>query len=1300
MEKLTDSERIELNKSNLRRTIDEIQDQASSVLLLNLQWKDVEKVLDSAQSSVEERLKEVISKEHEMNERANRLEKEIERKEKLVKDQFETLKVKEEELGRQFRDLELGNKFYEERLREVELKQKQLEELKLKEEEFVSKEKAFEKRCRVFELEKKELERRRKDLEFSVKHCKEVKLMEKSVKDKLLEVGVKEKYLEKCMSEYELKEKQFGLKKKRFGEHCVQFEMEERDFKERRRDLEVNVKQYEQLYKRLGVTEKWVQKQLGVIERKEEEFELRERDLRQRRRDFEFSQNCLQKDLKDLKFKSEQFEERFREATLMENSLKTRFQELKEKEEQFRLKMNHFEQRSRDFAKKETSLEKGYQDLEAKQKHNEECLRKIKLKEKQKEESSEELARKHKLQFEDLEYKVKQHDQRFMELKLKEKLVNDQFEQIEDKEQQLRSKEKQFEQCLKEYELKETCLELRYQEIEAKEKHYDECLRKVELREKEIEERSAKHKKKHEQQSHDLEFNVKKCEERFKDLEAREKKLAEWSKELERNSLASALHPQVKVNEAAGSLLAKYSVDHSSPAHLRFCVSMDGKDLQMFLNGRWKEHGSIGNEIAMALKLSGDPAKLVLDAMEGFYPPHLSKGDIDFDGDVARRSCILLLEQLMKFSPEIKPNVRKEAVKLAFDWITKLRVESGHELEVLGFLWLLASFQLGDAFDTDELVNFLVFVAQHIQTPELFKVLGLGDKITGFIRTLVEKKQHMEAIRFIYAFEQVNEFPPVPVLKDFINHSKVEAKRIFRKGKNTPEARNEANIKRIADARAVVQCIEDHKLEYDYLPHKLKSLKNLIAFLEKENASRSLTSPEANPALCTAPVTQIPSQQDVGVKGPQEFIATEISGAAPIGATATVSSKKMASKHLKRSKQAMPREPGTSRNANKNRWGKSVEESDESWEIGSETETETEDTLGQEDWGNNSGLSSKANAGHSPRRSSRKKHHIYDEKLLIDDDACVSSPCKRFKVAAAPKTKEEKVGDHGTKKDSSVGRTVKNGESRGKEEETVKKTHKVSAANCGSESGAENPSPEVIEYPDPQFSDFESQRAESGFAVNQVWAMYDPLDGMPRFYGRIKKVFNPGFNLRITWLEADPDEENEQNWVDLDLPVSCGYYRNGFTETCVDRLVFSHRIDPIKKFSKCFFVYPKKGETWALFKDWDIKWASNPENRKRSYEYDFVEVVTDFDDVIGVKVAHLGKVKGFISIFRQTARYGVISFYVSSQELYRFSHQVPSFRMSGNEREDVPVGSIELDPAALPTNLDELLDPAEDMQME
>ncbi|XP_040960253.1 uncharacterized protein [Gossypium hirsutum] len=1134
MEKLTDLELIELNKANLRRTMDEIQERASSILLLNIQWKDMEKVLDSAQSSIEERLKEVISKEEEMEERAKKLEKEIQRRESSVKEQFETLKVKEEELGRQFRDLELGKKYCEERLREVELEQKELEE---KQGEFVLKEKAFDKCCRDFELEKKDLERSRKDLQFSVeqceqqckefklmekvvndklgeiglnendlenrlsdfvlreqqfglkeksfekrcmefeleekaleerrrdlevsvkqceRQCEEFKLMEKSVKDKLEEVGVKEKYLEKCLSEYELKEEQFELKDKSFVKRYMEFEREEKAFKERCRDLEVNVKLYEQKYKRLEVTEKWVQKQLEEIKRKEEEFELRERDLGQRCRVVEISENCLQNGIKDLKLKSEQCEERFRELKLMEELVTTRFEDLEEKEEKFRWKLDHFEQRSTDYTMKETYLEKGRQDLDAKQKHNEECLREINLREKRIEESSEELARKYKLQFEDLECKVKQYDQRFMELELKEKLVNDQFEQIEAKEEQLGLKERHFEQCskdfelkekfhYKEFELKEKCLEVLYRELKAKEKHYDECLRKVELRKKEIEELSTEHRRKYEQQSSDLEFIVKKCEQQFKDLHSKEKKLAEWSKELERKSLASAMHPQVK-NEAAGSLSIKCSMDHSSSAHLRFCIHMDGKDLQMFLNGRWKEHGSIGTEVAMALQLSGDPAKLVLDAMEGFYPPHLSKGDREFEGDVARRSCILLLEQLMKLSPEIKPNVKKEAMKLAFDWITKMRVEPGHELEVLGFLRLLASFQLADAFDADELVNFLVFAAQHIHAPELFKVLGLGDKIKGFIRKLVEKKQHMEAIRFIYAFEQVNEFPPVPMLKDFINHSKIEAKRIFRNGNKTPEARraiciefgpenpldtydlllisvndhitstfcfnqvpiaypdlrdiapvkvlekalicshvvlglywlclcllmtstdflmmtilhtafalyiwsgpakffqseltnsdkemvvrslessneeifdsnlsaaglhhglllhcspcstNEADIKRLADLRAVVKCIEDHKLEEEYRPYNLKNLKDLIISLEKENKSSSLTSPKANPVLRTARESDTPSQQHGGIKRPREFMETQIVGDAPLGATAT----KMDSKHLKGLKQ-------------------------------------------------------------------------------------------------------------------------------------------------------------------------------------------------------------------------------------------------------------------------------------------------------------------------------------------------------------------------------------------------------------
>ncbi|KAL1144994.1 hypothetical protein V6Z11_A11G267900 [Gossypium hirsutum] len=863
MEKLTDLELIELNKANLRRTMDEIQERASSILLLNIQWKDMEKVVDSAQSSIEERLKEVISKEEEMEERAKKLEKEIERRENSVKDQFEALKVKEEELGRQFRDLELGKKYCEERLREVELEQKELEE---KQGEFVLKEKAFDKCCRDFELEKKDLERCRKDLQFSVEQCeqqcKEFKLMEEVVNDKLGEIRLKENDLENCLSDYVLREQQFGLKEKSFEKRCMEFELEEKALEERRRDLEVSVKQCERQceefklmeksvkdkLEEVGVKEKYLEKCLSEYELKEEQIELKEKSFVKRYMEFEREEKAFKERCRDLEVNVKLYEQKYKRLEVTEKWVQKQLEEIKRKEEEFELRERDFGQRCRVVELSENCLQNGIKDLKLK---SEQC------------------------------------EERFRELKLMEESVTTRFEDLEEKEEKFRWKLDHFEQRSTDYTMKETSLEKGRQDLDAKQKHNEECLREIKLREKRIEESSEELAKKYKLQFEDLECKVKQYDQRFMELELKEKL-----------SLAFAMHPQVK-NEAAGSLSIKCSMDHSSPAHLRFCIHMDGKDLQMFLNGRWKEHGSIGTEVAMVLQLSGDPAKLVLDAMEGFYPPHLSKGDREFAGDVARRSCILLLEQLMKLSPEIKPNVRKEAMKLAFDWITKMRVEPGHELEVLGFLRLLASFQLADAFDADELVNYLVFAAQHIHTPELFKVLGLGDKIKGFIRKLVEKKQHMEAIRFIYAFEQVNEFPPVPVLKDFINHSKIEAKRIFRNGNKTPEARNEADIKRLADLRAVAKCIEDHKLEDEYRPYNLKNLKDLIICLEKENKSSSLTSPKANPVLCTARESDTPSQQHGGIKRPREFMETQIVGDAPLGATTT----KMDSKHLKGLKQ-------------------------------------------------------------------------------------------------------------------------------------------------------------------------------------------------------------------------------------------------------------------------------------------------------------------------------------------------------------------------------------------------------------
>lgn len=229
--------------------------------------------------------------------------------------------------------------------------------------------------------------------------------------------------------------------------------------------------------------------------------------------------------------------------------------------------------------------------------------------------------------------------------------------------------------------------------------------------------------------------------------------------------------------------------------------------------------------------------------------------------------------------------------------------------------------------------------------------------------------------------------------------------------------------------------------------------------------------------------------------------------------------------------------------------------------------------------------------------------------------------------------------------------------------------------------------PDIISCPDPDFSDFEKERSDNCFAKDQFWAIYDTRDSMPRYYACVKKVLSPGFKLRITWLEVDPDDGGEIEWNNADLPVGCGKFRLGGTQEIEGRDTFSHRMRTIKEIGRRrFMVYPGKGETWAIFKDWDIKWSSNPE-KHRKYEFEYVEILSEFDENVGIEVVYLRKLEGFVSLFQQTEHNGISLFWVPPNELYRFSHRVPSSQMSGAERVGVPCGSFELDPAGLPVYL-------------
>lgn len=225
-----------------------------------------------------------------------------------------------------------------------------------------------------------------------------------------------------------------------------------------------------------------------------------------------------------------------------------------------------------------------------------------------------------------------------------------------------------------------------------------------------------------------------------------------------------------------------------------------------------------------------------------------------------------------------------------------------------------------------------------------------------------------------------------------------------------------------------------------------------------------------------------------------------------------------------------------------------------------------------------------------------------------------------------------------------------------------------------------------LSFPDPDFFDFEKFRDVNLFAVGQIWALYDNLDGMPRFYARIKHFDAANFKVHLTWLEHDAMNEEEDKWTDEELPVACGNFGLGTTEMSQDRLMFSHIVSWTKAKRRNFYeVYPKKGEVWALYKGWSMQWSSDADNH-RSYEYEVVEVLSNLSVDAGVSVVPLVRIKGFVSLFA-TAKDKPATV-IASSELLRFSHSVPSYRTNGNEKIGVPGGFLELDTACLPNDLD------------
>ncbi|CAL9768506.1 unnamed protein product [Musa acuminata subsp. burmannicoides] len=325
---------------------------------------------------------------------------------------------------------------------------------------------------------------------------------------------------------------------------------------------------------------------------------------------------------------------------------------------------------------------------------------------------------------------------------------------------------------------------------------------------------------------------------------------------------------------------------------IKLCEEMDAEGLHKFISDNRKNLSSIREEIPVALRSAPSPFSLVLDSLKGFYAGEVLGLNGKKDGSLLglRRTCLMLMESLEQLlangvpdslSDEqiLTPDTKEKAKVVAKEWKPKLdhldtEASSGNSLEAHAFLQLLATFDIVSEFDQDEICKLIPAVTRRRQTVELCRSLGLSHKMPGLIEVLLNSGRQVEVVNLAYAFKLTEQFAPVPLLKSYLKEAKKVSQ--VKAGSMSPGAQNEMNERELSALKAVIKCIEEHKLEDQY---PVDPLQNRILQLEKAKADKRRAAeaarpqskrPRASGSLYAPRVTSMPDKSFYHAPAPPE----------------------------------------------------------------------------------------------------------------------------------------------------------------------------------------------------------------------------------------------------------------------------------------------------------------------------------------------------------------------------------------------------------------------------------------------
>ncbi|KAF8041872.1 hypothetical protein BT93_A0463 [Corymbia citriodora subsp. variegata] len=776
-----------LKKESVSKAHEQLHADASKVLLLTVPWKDLEEHFDDILRSLQCCFKKLLESERSLEERVRAVES---KEDELCSFQRRIEECKGE-FGRKTRELASVEEEVERLHDERGSEEKRLVQVRGALSDCVS-------LIRDKEEELSSLRRSTEECLMNYKSKKEeMELLQQKVNLQEKNVEALQKLLEETSRELALEIEKLGLAR---SSHKVL----SREVDLKRQDLDMFRNQVEDSYKAMGTRNN----QLSILEHPIKEHPIKEfervialkhgelQSLTDKINDCCLELQVKEEELGQVKEGVNKFNEALKSKESLLDSIKTLIteneEELESKEKEFDAINKLVNERSATLDMKERELGfiertigKLSEELKSKEGHLEGMRKCVKQLEKEMKSKKVKLA--------SVERKARtSHEYMCRKLDATKESIKGLNLEIESKRKQLESIEIHLRKSAEGHRLKEreyasiqssilecsVTFKSKKKQLDLTQKSIAECSKELELRKRQLDQieerrkegcRDLELKEKHlnvlhvaiEECSKILEKKEKECEVRCMELELRRKPLDSIEKTLETRSWE--LESRESFNVLSGGTAHALVNGSASASQVNFQPGIvdDGKNLLMVLGQQFKEHDRVCSKVLERIQTSPDAAKLVLDAIEGFYPQDLNNGD-GFDIGTIRRICIFLLESIIKLSAEVTPQVREGAMKLALEWKAKLNVLPSPEnyMEMLGFLQLLSAYKLDSAFDKNEIQNLLNLVAQFRKEHGLYQLLGSSDAQPGSLRSIPQCQIKIESEHCIVHEDSSCVIPP------------------------------------------------------------------------------------------------------------------------------------------------------------------------------------------------------------------------------------------------------------------------------------------------------------------------------------------------------------------------------------------------------------------------------------------------------------------------------------------------------------------------------------------------------------